>query len=55
MTLKPLGGACNEVFPTDTFEEITALSKAHSMAIFAQKDTAHLTAMDKIKQLMQSP
>lgn len=55
MTLKPLGGACNEVFPTDTFEEITALSKAHSMAMFAKKDASPSSAMEAMKSLMQSP
>ena len=31
MSCKQLGGACEEIFEADTFEEISELSKAHGI------------------------
>lgn len=55
MTCKQLGGACEERFSAETFEEIAELSKAHGMKMFQQQDAAHLAAMEKMKVLMQNP
>ncbi len=55
MTCKQLGGACDEVFSAETFEEMADLSKQHGMAMFQQQDAAHLEAMAKMQELMQSP
>ena len=55
MTCKQLGGACDEAFQANTFEELTELSKQHGMEMFQQQDAAHLESMAKIMQLMQSP
>ena len=55
MTCNQLGGACDEVFSANTFEEIAELSKQHGMAMFQQQDAAHLEAMEKMKSLMQDP
>ena len=55
MTCKQLGGACDEVFMAETFEEIAELSKAHGMDMFQKGDASHLKAMDDMKIMMQSP
>ncbi len=55
MTCQQLGGACNEVFTANTFEEMAELSKNHGMKMFQQGDAAHLEAMNKMQKLMQIP
>ena len=55
MNCKQLGGACEEEFQANTFEEIAELSKQHGMEMFQKKDESHLIAMNKIQELMQKP
>ena len=55
MTCKQLGGACAEEFCANSFDEIANLSKQHGMEMFQKQDQAHLDAMSKIKELMQTP
>lgn len=55
MTCRELGGACDQTFTAETFEEMAALSRKHGMEMFQQGDAAHLEAMEKMKALMQSP
>lgn len=55
MTCKQLGGACDLEFRANTFEELAELSKKHGMEMFQKQDPAHLEAMAKVMQLMQSP
>lgn len=55
MTCRQLGGACDLEFTAETFEEMVELSKNHGMEMFQKGDAAHLDAMNKIKQLMQTP
>lgn len=55
MTCQQLGGACNEKFSADTFEEIAELSKQHGMEMFQKKDKQHILAMEKMQAMMQSP
>ena len=55
MTCKQLGGACDEEFSANTFEEIAELSKQHGSAMFQQQDEAHLNAMQEMQALMQDP
>lgn len=55
MTCKQLGGACDQAFYADTFEEMAELSKKHGMEMFQQGDEPHLKAMKKIQKLMESP
>ncbi|MFS4468488.1 DUF1059 domain-containing protein [Maribacter sp. 2210JD10-5] len=55
MTCKELGGACDQEFKAETFEEIAELSKKHGMEMFQKNDTEHLQAMNEMKTLMQSP
>lgn len=55
MTCKQLGGACDQEFHAETFEEMAEKSKKHGMVMFQKGDKAHLSAMNKMQQLMQSP
>ena len=55
MTCNQLGGACDKEFHANSFEEIAEMSKQHGMEMFQQKDEAHLTAMEKMQELMQKP
>ena len=52
MRCKQLGGACDQEFKADTFEEIAELSKRHGMEMFQKGDKEHLEAMDQMKKLM---
>lgn len=55
MTCKELGGACDQEFSADTFEEIAELSKAHGMEMFQKNDADHLKAMRAMQELMKTP
>ena len=55
MTCKQLGGACNQQFHAETFEEIAEQSKNHGMEMFKIGDEAHLKSMNEMQKLMQSP
>ena len=55
MTCNQLGGACDQKFSAETFEEIAEMSKKHGMEMFQKNDPAHLEAMNKMQELMQSP
>ncbi len=55
MTCKQMGGACDETFTAETFEEMAELSKAHGMEMFQKQDAAHLAIMSEMKTLMQKP
>ena len=55
MNCKQLGGACDQQFRADTFDEIAELSKEHGMAMFKKGDEAHLQAMQNMQDLMKDP
>lgn len=55
MTCEQLGGACNEAFQAESFEQIAELSKTHAMEMFQKNDGAHLEAAGKMRELMQDP
>ena len=55
MTCNQLGGACDEVFQAQTFEEIAELSKQHGMKMYQAQDAAHLEAMQNMQKLMKAP
>lgn len=55
MTCKQMGGACDESFSAQTFEEMAELSKAHGMEMFQKQDAAHLAIMAEMKGLMEKP
>lgn len=55
MTCRQLGGACDQAFHADTFDEIAELSKKHAAEMFQEGDKAHLKAMEEMRSLMQDP
>ena len=55
MTCKQLGGACDEEFRAETFEEVASLSRQHGAKMHNEQDPEHLKAMAEIHQLMQDP
>ena len=55
MTCKQLGGACEEKFHANSFEEIAEMSKKHGMEMFQKGDEEHLKAMNEMKKLMEKP
>ena len=55
MTCNQLGGACDEAFHANTFEEMSQLSRNHGMEMYQKKDTTHTKAMADMVSLMQSP
>jgi len=55
MNCRQLGGACDEEFHADTFEQIAELSKAHGMEMLAKQDKEHLEAMNQMQALMERP
>ena len=55
MTCKQLGGACEQSFSADSFDEIAELSKQHGIDMFQQNDADHLEAMNRMRELMQDP
>ena len=55
MTCKQLGGACDREFHAETFEEMARQSQQHGMEMAKVQNAAHLEAMGKMKELMQTP
>jgi len=55
MTCRQLGGACDEEFQAETFEEMAELSKQHGMKMHQEQDAAHLKAMQEMQRLMKNP
>ncbi|MBE62082.1 MAG: DUF1059 domain-containing protein, partial [Flammeovirgaceae bacterium] len=51
MTCKQLGGACDQEFHANSFDEIAEQSKAHGMKMFQAGDEAHLKAMKEMQDL----
>lgn len=52
---KDLGGACDQEFTAETFDEIAEMSKQHGMEMFQKQDIAHLKAMSAMQELMKNP
>ena len=48
MTCKELGGACDQVFEANTFEELVELSKQHGMEMFQKNNPDHLKEIKKV-------
>lgn len=52
MSCKQLGGACNQEFQAETFEEMAEQSKAHAIEMFQNGDEDHLAAMKAMQKWM---
>ena len=55
MTCAQLGGACEEVFEAETFQEMAQLSQAHAKVKMQENDQAHLAKMKEMSALMSDP
>ena len=55
MTCKQLGGACDNEFHANSFDEIAEMSKNHGIEMFHKGNKEHLKAMNAMKELMQKP
>jgi hypothetical protein len=55
MTCKQLGGACDEKFTAETFEEIAEQSRQHGTEMYKKGDTDHLKAMQEMSEMMNDP
>ncbi|MFZ9702288.1 MAG: DUF1059 domain-containing protein [Candidatus Nanopelagicales bacterium] len=54
MTCSQLGGACELELFGETFSEIAQQSQSHGKEMFAQNDQAHIAAMNKMMEIMNS-
>jgi len=55
MTCKQLGGACNQTFSADTFDEIAMMVSKHAREMVQQADAPHIEAMNEMRNNMTSP
>ena len=55
MTCKQLGGACDKTFSANTFDEIAKMVSMHAREMVAQEDSAHILAMNEMRNSMTSP
>ena len=55
MTCKQLGGACNQTFSANTFDEIAMMVSKHAREMVQQGDAAHIEAMNDMRSRMTSP
>ena len=54
MTCKQLGGACNEEFRANTFEEMKQMSQKHAHEMYKKNDEEHIKVMKKMMGLMKN-
>lgn len=55
MTCNQLGGACNQTFRANTFDEIAMMVSKHAREMVQQGDAAHIEAMNDMRNNMTSP
>ena len=55
MTCKQLGGACDQVFHANNFDEIAMMVSKHAREMVGQGDAAHIEAMNDMRSKMTSP
>ena len=54
MTCHQLGGACEQVFSGETFDDLAAQSQQHGKVMYAANDGPHMAAMGAMMELMNS-
>jgi predicted small metal-binding protein len=54
MTCKQLGGACNQTFSANSFDEIAMMVSKHAREMVQQGDAAHIEAMNDMRSKMTS-
>jgi predicted small metal-binding protein len=55
MTCKQLGGACDQPFSANSFDEIAMMVSKHAREMVQQDDAAHIEAMNAMRNQMTSP
>jgi hypothetical protein len=55
MKCNQLGGACDQEFLGETFDEIAEQSKQHGIAMMNAQDQEHIDAMNNMRELMSDP
>jgi predicted small metal-binding protein len=55
MTCKQLGGACEQTFTANSFDEIAMMVSKHAREMVQQGDAAHVEAMNVMRSQMMSP
>ena len=55
ITCKQLGGACEQAFLGDSFEDVARQSRQHAMDMFAKNDADHINAAETMKSLLANP
>jgi hypothetical protein len=55
MTCKQLGGACDQTFTANSFDEIAMMVSKHAREMVRQGDAAHIEAMNEMRNNMASP
>jgi len=55
MTCKQLGGACEQKFSANTFDEIAMTVSHHAREMVQNGDRAHIDAMTEMRKNMSSP
>lgn len=55
MTCKELGGACDQTFSANTFDEIAMMVSKHAREMVQRGDSAHIEAMNDMRTSMTSP
>ena len=54
MTCNQLGGACDQVFSGETFDDLAAQSQQHGKEMHEANDAPHMAAMSSMMELMKS-
>jgi hypothetical protein len=54
MTCKELGGACDQPFSADSFDQIAMMVSKHAREMVQQGDAAHIEAMNEMRKNMMS-
>jgi hypothetical protein len=54
MTCNQLGGACEEVFTGESFDDLAAQSQQHGREMYGANDASHMEAMAAMMELMKS-
>ena len=55
MSCKDLGGICDLKFKANTFEAIAEKARKHGTDMAEKGDKDHLSAMEKMKEMMENP
>jgi hypothetical protein len=54
MTCNQLGGACEQIFSGELFDDLAAQSQQHGKEMFGADDAPHMAAMGTMMEIMNS-